>query len=59
MFLFPWSGMVGGVFYEHSHRLLGSLVGPLTVALAVALWPRGAACGCCGVIALAVVIARG
>src|SRR5262249_35775135 len=29
MFLFPWSGMVGGIFYEHSHRLLGALVGLL------------------------------
>jgi cytochrome c oxidase assembly protein subunit 15 len=40
MFLYPWSKMVGGVFYEHSHRLLGSLVGLLTVALAAALWIR-------------------
>jgi cytochrome c oxidase assembly protein subunit 15 len=40
MFLYPWSKMVGGVFYEHSHRLLGSLVGLLTIALAVALWIR-------------------
>src|SRR5882724_7714618 len=31
MFLYPWSRMVGGVFYEHSHRLIGSLVGLLTV----------------------------
>ena len=38
MFLFPWSRMVGGVFYEHSHRLAGALVGLLTVALAAALW---------------------
>ncbi len=38
MFLFPWEKMVGGVFYEHSHRLLGSLVGILTVTLAAALW---------------------
>lgn len=21
MFLYPWSSMVGGIFYEHSHRL--------------------------------------
>src|SRR5262249_34316088 len=41
MFLFPPSGMVGGVFYEHSHRLLGALVGVLTVALAVTLWRAG------------------
>jgi len=38
MFLFPWEKMVGGVFYEHTHRLLGSLVGLLTVGLAVLLW---------------------
>ena len=30
--------MVGGIFYEHSHRLIGSAVGLLTVALAVSLW---------------------
>jgi cytochrome c oxidase assembly protein subunit 15 len=38
MFLYPWSKMVGGIFYEHSHRLIGSTVGLLTVALAVSLW---------------------
>jgi heme a synthase len=38
MFLYPWSKMVGGIFYEHSHRLIGSAVGLLTVALAVSLW---------------------
>ena len=59
MFFFPWSGMVGGVFYEHSHRLLGSLVGALTVALAVALWPRGGRLRALGVVAVAAVIAQG
>jgi cytochrome c oxidase assembly protein subunit 15 len=38
MFLYPPSQWVGGVLYEHSHRLLGSLVGLLTVALAAWLW---------------------
>ena len=38
MFLYPWSKMVGGIFYEHSHRLIGSAVGLLSVSLAVALW---------------------
>ena len=38
MFLFPWSRMVGGILYEHSHRLIGSLVGLLTMALAIGLW---------------------
>ena len=38
MFLYPWSQMIGGIFYEHSHRLLGSLVGFLTVLLTASLW---------------------
>ena len=40
MFLFPWSGMVGGVFYEHGHRLVASGVGFLTLVLALCLWFR-------------------
>lgn len=38
MFLYPWSKMVGGVLYEHSHRLIGSFVGLLTLVFAVVLW---------------------
>ena len=38
MFLFPWAKMVGGIFFEHSHRLLGSLVGILTILTAATLW---------------------
>jgi heme a synthase len=30
--------MVGGVFYEHGHRMIATFVGMLTVALAVWLW---------------------
>ena len=30
--------MVGGIFYEHSHRMVASLVGFLTVILALWLW---------------------
>lgn len=37
MFLFPLARMVGDVFYEHSHRLFGSLVGLVTLALALRL----------------------
>jgi len=38
MFFFPFSKWVGGVFYEHSHRLVASGVGLLTTILAVWLW---------------------
>ena len=38
MFLFPPSRWVGGIFYEHTHRLLASGVGLLTTILAVWLW---------------------
>jgi len=38
MFLFPFSKWVGGIFYEHSHRLVASAVGLLTVILALWLW---------------------
>lgn len=34
MFLLPLSKMTGGIYFEHSHRLFGSLVGLTTVALA-------------------------
>lgn len=59
MFLFPWSGMVGGVFYEHSHRLLGAVVGALTVVLALALWPRGGRLRWLGLVAVGAVVAQG
>ena len=38
MFLFPVSRWVGGILFEHTHRLMGSLVGFLTIILAVWLW---------------------
>src|SRR6266403_4690177 len=38
MFAFPISKWVGGIFYEHTHRLLASAVGLLTTVLAVWLW---------------------
>jgi len=38
MFLFPPSKWVGGIFYEHSHRLVASGVGLLTTILAAWLW---------------------
>lgn len=35
MFTFPIQDMVGGIFYEHSHRLIASFVGLLSIILAV------------------------
>lgn len=61
MFLYPWSKMVGGILYEHSHRLIGAAVGLLTLVLALWLWvtePRGWV-RWLGVIALAMVIVQG
>lgn len=42
MFLFPIKDWVGGIFYEHTHRLLASAVGLLTTILALWLWIKDA-----------------
>lgn len=61
MFSFPISKWVGNIRYEHVHRLIASVVGMLTVALAFWLvrkeprrWVRRS-----GITALGVVIAQG
>ncbi|MBI3327751.1 MAG: COX15/CtaA family protein [Nitrospinae bacterium] len=61
MFLYPWSKMVGGILYEHSHRLIGSVVGLLTVLLALSLWYTESRqwLRWLGVAALGAVIAQG
>ena len=38
MFLFPVSQWVGGIFFEHTHRLIASAIGLFTIVLAVWLW---------------------
>ena len=38
MFTFPMKHMVGGIFYEHGHRLIASGVGFLTIILAFWIW---------------------
>ena len=38
MFAFPPSKMVGGIFYEHGHRLIASTVGFMTIVLAAWIW---------------------
>ena len=61
MWAFPMSKMVGGIFYEHAHRLIASTVGFLIVVLAAWLgrveprrWVRRL-----GYLALGAVIAQG
>ena len=38
MFSYPFSQMVGGIFYEHGHRLIATTVGMLTIGLVIWLW---------------------
>ncbi len=40
MFLFPISQWVGGIFYEHTHRLVATVVGTLVVCLTRWLGPQ-------------------
>ena len=61
MFLFPVSKWVGGIFFEHTHRLIASAVGFMTIILAVWLrlvgerqWVRNL-----GYLALILVILQG
>src|SRR5262245_42292859 len=61
MFLFPLDKMVGGIRFEHTHRLIASTVGFLILVLAIWLWraePR-AWVRRLGYIALAAVITQG
>lgn len=37
MFFFPISGWVGGIFYEHLHRLIGAAIGLMTMILTVSI----------------------
>ena len=61
MFLFPVSKWVGGIFWEHSHRLIASGVGFLTVLLCIWLFisePR-AWVKTLGIVAVGAVIVQG
>lgn len=64
LFLYPWSTWIAGpwdLFIEHGHRLLGALVGMITIGLVVTAWRKDArpwfrqACG----VALPLVIVQG
>src|SRR5580698_172194 len=35
MFLFPPSKWVGGIFYEHTHRLAATCIGSLTIGIVI------------------------
>jgi cytochrome c oxidase assembly protein subunit 15 len=61
MFTFPLENMVGGIFYEHGHRLIASTVGFLILVMAVMLWRVEARAWVrrLGFIALAAVITQG
>lgn len=64
MFLFPasqWLFVRNGIFYEHSHRLVASGVGLLTVILAIWLWLKESRrwMRVLGVVAVVAVIAQG
>jgi heme a synthase len=61
MFTFPLSKMVGGIRFEHTHRLIASTVGLLMIVLAVWLWRREPRrwTRVLGLVALAAVIAQG
>ena len=61
LFTFPPSKWVGGIFYEHGHRLIASGVGFLTIILAAWLWlkERRRWLAWTGLAALATVVAQG
>jgi cytochrome c oxidase assembly protein subunit 15 len=61
MFFFPIEKMVGGIFYEHSHRLIASTVGFLILVQAIVLWRVEARqwVRWLGFVALAAVITQG
>lgn len=61
MFLFPVSKWIGGVLFEHTHRLIASTVGFLTLILAVWLWrvEDRPAVKTLGLLAVAAVILQG
>src|SRR5437870_8660498 len=61
MFFFPVSKWIGGVQFEHTHRLIASTVGILTIILAIWLWriEDRPAVKTLGLVAVAAVILQG
>ena len=64
MLLYPWQSWLAGpwnLFVEHGHRLLGALVGGLSIVLLATLWlcDRRRWLWECGLLALGMVIVQG
>ena len=56
MLLYPLARMTGNIYYEHGHRLVGVLVGLITLILAIHLWRRDGRRWMRWIVALAVVM---
>src|SRR3954465_15961787 len=41
MFLFPPRLWIGGILYEHTHRLMGVVIGSLATVLTIIAWQTG------------------
>ncbi len=61
MFLYPLSRMTGGIYYEHTHRLLGSLLGLTVITLTICVWrsERGSGVRWLAVLVLLSVVIQG
>jgi heme a synthase len=61
MFAFPLDQMVGGIVFEHTHRMIASVAGMLTIAMAVWLWLKESRpwVRMLGLAAVATVVAQG
>lgn len=61
MFSFPFDQMVGGIKYEHTHRMLASVVGLMTLALTIWLLRSSVASWIktLGIVAFLTVVAQG
>ena len=61
MFMYPLSKMTGGIYYEHAHRLFGSLVGltVLVFMISAYAWNAPKRTKICATIAFALVLTQG
>jgi len=61
MFFYPWLKAAGDKFIEHGHRLMGILVGLITIAVTISVWSldRRRWVGWLAIAALFLVIAQG